>query len=66
LGFAIGAYETIFGIGFAAGPILSGFVAQASGINVALLILAMIALAIIPVLAFPQRDVATMKSSAES
>jgi len=66
LGFAIGAYETIFGIGFATGPILSGLVAQAFGVNFALLILAMIALAIIPVLAFPQRDGATMKTPAES
>jgi MFS family permease len=66
LGFAIGAYEAIFGIGFAVGPILSGFVAQTAGVNFALLILALIALAIIPALAFPRRDVATTESSAES
>ena len=58
LGFTIGAYETIFGIGFAAGPLLSGFIAQTAGINFALLILAAIALAIIPVLALPRRGVA--------
>ena len=66
LGFAIGAYETIFGVGFAAGPILSGFVAQIAGVNFALLILAVIALAIIPVLAFPRRDVASTRTRAES
>jgi MFS family permease len=66
LGFAIGAYETMFGVGFAAGPILSGFVAQIAGVNFALLILAVIALAIIPVLAFPRRGVATTTTRAES
>lgn len=56
LGFAIGAYETVFGIGFTVGPILSGFVAQISGVNFALLVLAGITLAIIPVLAFPRKS----------
>jgi len=66
LGFAIGAYETIFGIGFAAGPILLGFIAQTAGVNFAFLILAVIALAIIPVLAFPRRAVAATTTRAES
>jgi MFS family permease len=52
LGFAIGAYETIFGIGFAAGPILSGSIAQIVGPEFALFILAVVALSAIPVLAF--------------
>jgi len=66
LGFAIGAYETIFGIGFAVGPILSGFVAQTAGVNFALLILAVIALATIPVLAFPRRAIAAPANPVES
>ncbi len=66
LGFAIGAYETIFGIGFAVGPILSGFVAQTAGVNFALLILAAIALATIPVLAFPRRAIAAAANPVES
>jgi MFS family permease len=52
LGFAIGAYETIFGVGFAAGPILVGFVAQAAGPVVALLFLSAVSLSAIPVLVF--------------
>jgi len=57
LGFAIGAYETIFGIGFAAGPLLSGSIAQTLGPNSALLVLAVVALTAIPVLAFSKRRV---------
>jgi len=59
LGFAIGAYETIFGVGFAVGPILSGFVAQIAGPDFALLVLAVVAFSAIPVVAFSGRDVAT-------
>jgi MFS family permease len=55
LGFAIGAYETIFGIGFAAGPLLSGSIAQTVGPDSALLVLAVVALTAIPVLAFSKR-----------
>jgi MFS family permease len=67
LGFAIGAYETIFGVGFAVGPILVGFVAQAAGPVVALLVLAAVSLSGIPVLAFSgcnaeRRDVRTLES----
>jgi MFS family permease len=58
LGFAIGAYETIFGVGFAAGPILLGFVAQAAGPDFALLVLAVVSLSAIPVLAFSGRNAA--------
>jgi len=56
LGFAIGAYETIFGVGFAVGPILLGFVAQTAGPDLALLVLAIVSLSAIPVLAFSGRD----------
>jgi MFS transporter, DHA1 family, multidrug resistance protein len=56
LGFAIGAYETIFGVGFAVGPILLGFVAQTAGPDLALLVLAIVSLSAIPVLAFSRRD----------
>jgi MFS family permease len=56
LGFAIGAYETIFGVGFAVGPILLGFVAQTGGPDLALLVLAIVSLSAIPVLAFSGRD----------
>ena len=59
LGFAIGAYETIFGVGFAVGPILSGFVAQIAGPDFALLVLAVVAFSAIPVVAFSGRGVAT-------
>jgi MFS family permease len=52
LGFAIGAYETIFGIGFAAGPILSGSIAQVVGPELALFVLAAVAFSAIPVVAF--------------
>jgi MFS family permease len=58
LGFAIGAYETIFGVGFAIGPILLGFVAQAAGPDFALLVLAVVSLSAIPVLAFSGRNAA--------
>jgi MFS family permease len=56
LGFAIGAYETVFGIGFTIGPILTGFVAQTMSPDLALLALAIISLAIIPVLVFTKRE----------
>jgi len=59
LGFAIGAYETIFGVGFAVGPILSGFVAEIAGPDFALLVLAVVAFSAIPVVAFSGRDAAT-------
>jgi len=59
LGFAIGAYETIFGVGFAVGPILSGSIAQIAGPDFALLVLAVIAFSAIPVVAFSGRDAAT-------
>ena len=52
LGFAVGLYETIFGIGFAAGPITSGIIAQISGPHVAYVALAVIALLAIPILVF--------------
>jgi MFS family permease len=55
LGFAIGAYEAIFGIGFASGPILSGSIAQAAGPDFALFVLAVVALSGIPVLTFSRR-----------
>jgi MFS family permease len=55
LGFAIGAYETIFGIGFAIGPIISGFIAQTAGPDFALQVLSVVALSAIPVLAFSGR-----------
>jgi MFS family permease len=55
LGFAIGAYETIFGIGFAAGPLLSGSIAQTLGPDFALFVLALVALSAVPVLAFSGR-----------
>ena len=52
LGFAIGLYETIFGIGFVAGPIISGFVAQAVGLGIASFVLALVALSIVPLVSF--------------
>jgi MFS family permease len=67
LGFAIGAYETIFGVGFAVGPILVGFVAQVVGPDPALLVLAIASLSAIPVLASSghgaeRREVAALES----
>jgi len=50
MGFAVGLYETIFGVGFAAGPIASGFVAQVAGPDFAYLALAVVALASVPML----------------
>jgi len=61
LGFAIGAYEAIFGVGFAVGPILLGFLAQTAGPDFALLVLALVSLSAIPVLAFSGRDAAGRK-----
>ncbi len=58
LGFAIGLYETIFGIGFAVGPITSGFVAQVAGPDLAYLVLAVIALSAIPTLVLSKRSYA--------
>lgn len=55
LGFAIGAYEAVFGIGFAAGPLLSGFIAQTAGPEFAMFALALVALSAIPVLVFSER-----------
>ncbi len=52
LGFAIGLYETVFGIGFAIGPIVSGFVAQTTGPDAAYFALAVVALSMTPILAF--------------
>lgn len=52
LGFAIGLYEMIFGIGFVAGPIVSGFIAQVAGLGIACLALAVVALSIIPLVSF--------------
>jgi len=52
LGFVLGLYETFFGIGFAVGPITSGFVAQVTGPDLAYLVLATIALSSIPMLLF--------------
>jgi MFS family permease len=64
LGFVIGAYETIFGIGFAVGPILSGFIAQTVSADLALLVLAIIAFSIIPLLAFAGQGKAGVDVSA--
>ena len=55
LGFAIGAYETVFGIGFTIGPILTGYIAQTMSPDLALFALAIISLTIIPVLAFTKQ-----------
>ena len=52
LGFAIGLYETVFGVGFAIGPIASGFVAQTTGPDAAYFALAVVALSMTPILAF--------------
>lgn len=52
LGFAVGLYETIFGIGFAAGPIISGLVAQTTGPSAAYFVLAIVALSMTPILVF--------------
>lgn len=54
LGFAVGLYETIFGIGFAAGPIISGLIAQVVGLDAAYLTLAIVALSAAPILVFPK------------
>ncbi len=56
LGFAVGLYETIFGIGFAAGPIIAGFMLQATNALTACLALAIVALSIVPML-FLQKPV---------
>jgi len=63
LGFAIGVCETIFGIGFAAGPIASGFIAQATSPDVTYIVLALVALSIIPILAFSKSGRAAIEAS---
>jgi len=55
MGFAMGAYEAIFGIGFAVGPILAGFIAQTISLEFAFLVMGVVALSIIPVLAAARR-----------
>jgi MFS family permease len=55
LGFAMGAYEAIFGIGFAVGPILAGFIAETISLEFAFIVMAIVALSIIPMLAAAQR-----------
>jgi len=52
LGFAVGLYETIFGIGFAIGPLASGLIAEATTLNFVYGFLAGIALSAIGLLAF--------------
>jgi MFS family permease len=50
LGFAIGLYEAIFGIGFAAGPVIDGFILQATSASTTCLALTIVALSIVPML----------------
>ncbi len=50
LGFAMGLYETVFGIGFAAGPITSGFLAQVTSPEVAYVALSVTAVSVVPIL----------------
>ncbi len=57
MGFAVGLYETIFGIGFAVGPIASGLVVQVASPDLASAVLAAVALAAIPMIAFSKRSV---------
>jgi MFS family permease len=52
LGFAVGLYETIFGIGFAAGPVIDGFMLQATNVSTTCVALAIVALSIVPMLSF--------------
>lgn len=52
LGFSIGLYETIFGIGFAAGPLIGGFILQATSPVIACFALAIVALSIVPLVSF--------------
>lgn len=56
MGFAVGLYETIFGIGFAAGPVASGLIVQMASPALASLVLAVVALAAIPMLALSKRS----------
>jgi len=56
LGFAVGLYETIFGIGFAIGPFASGLIAEATTLNVVYAFLAGIALSAIGFLAFSRAN----------
>lgn len=54
LGFAVGLYETIFGVGFAIGPVISGLIAQVTGPDAACFALAVVALSTAPILVFPK------------
>lgn len=56
LGFAVGLYETIFGIGFAVGPFVSGLIAEATTLNLVYGLLAGIALSAIGLLAFSKAN----------
>lgn len=56
MGFALGLYETIFGIGFAVGPITFGLVAQLTGPDFAYVVLAIVALSSIPMLVVSERN----------
>jgi MFS family permease len=64
LGFVLGAYETIFGIGFTVGPILTGFIAEAVSTDLALLVLAAVAFSIIPMLAFARQETSNAEGPA--
>lgn len=56
LGFVLGLYETIFGIGFAIGPLASGFVAQVAGLDLAYVFLALVSISAVPMFLFTKRN----------
>jgi MFS family permease len=59
LGFSMGLYEAAVGIGFALGPVTSGFIAEAAGVYVTYVILSAAAFSMIPMVAFtkPRRTI---------
>ena len=56
LGFSMGLYEATVGIGFAVGPITSGFIAQTAGMSTTCFVLSAAAFSMIPIMAFPRTE----------
>ncbi len=51
LGFSMGLYEAAVGIGFALGPVTSGFIAETAGVYATYVILSAVAFSMIPIVA---------------
>ncbi len=52
IGSIVGLYETIFGIGWASAPLISGIIADAFGINTPYLLMSILGLALVPIYTF--------------